>query len=103
MADGCRHVPKDLSDLPAPTPVDGCAECIAAAYRNWVHLRVCLMCGHVGCCNSSPGKHASAHANQHAHALVRSYEPGEDWFYCYGEDVAFLVDGAPAAPSHQNH
>ena len=80
-----------------------CAECSAAAYRNWVHLRVCLMCGHVGCCNSSPGKHASAHANQHAHALVRSYEPGEDWFYCYVEDVAFLVDGAPAAPSHQNH
>ena len=100
MAKPCAHVPDDLLFLPDPWPVDGCAECLAAGRRDWVHLRMCQGCGHVGCCNDSPGKHGTAHAEQAGHALIRSFEPGESWWYCYVDDVTFQVDGAPAAPSH---
>ncbi len=69
----------------------------------WVHLRLCMHCGHVGCCDSSPNRHATAHwAAHHDHPVVRSYEPGEDW--CGGagcvDQLIFDVDGAPQAPSH---
>ena len=62
----------------------------------WVHLRVCMSCGHVGCCDSSPEppRHRATSAAT-AHPLVQSYEPGEDWWWCYVDEVAFLVDGAP--------
>lgn len=95
----CLHVPGDLAELPSPWPGDGCAECIAADMRNWIHLRMCQGCGHVGCCDDSPGRHATGHHRQSAHPLIRSYEPGEDWWYCYPDQRAFQVEGAPAAPS----
>jgi ubiquitin-hydrolase Zn-finger-containing protein len=60
----------------------GCQECLALGMP-WVHLRVCLTCGHVGCCDSSPGKHARAHAANLAHPIVASLEPGEGWRWCY--------------------
>jgi len=73
---------------------DGCVECLAQGGR-WVHLRLCETCGHVGCCDSSPGRHASAHAATDQHPLVQSYEPGEDWWWCYLDEVAFKVPGTP--------
>lgn len=97
VSDGCEH----LGDLPDVTPSgNGCDECLRHGGR-WVHLRMCMSCGHIGCCNSSPGKHATAHWHEHDdHPLIRSYEPGENWWYCYAEELTFEIEGAPAAPSH---
>jgi hypothetical protein len=74
---------------------EGCEDCLKIGGR-WVHLRMCMSCGHVGCCDSSPNRHATAHFHGSAHPIVQSYEPGEDWWYCYVDDVAFLVEGAPS-------
>ena len=63
---------------------------------NWVHLRVCMTCGRVGCCDSSPNQHASKHAAAVGHPIVQSFEPGEDWWWCYNDQVAFTVEGAPS-------
>ena len=64
----------------------GCAECLEKGDR-WVHLRVCMECGHVGCCDSSPGKHATAHYHATGHPVVRSIEPGESWGWCFEDEV----------------
>jgi predicted GNAT family acetyltransferase len=96
----CAHVPAELSTIPGPWPVDGCAECLAAGKQDWLHLRMCQMCGHVGCCDNSPGKHGTAHSEQASHPLIRSYEPGESWWYCYIHVITFEVDAAPMAPSY---
>ncbi|MGY1738114.1 UBP-type zinc finger domain-containing protein [Geodermatophilus sp. SYSU D00684] len=61
---------------------EGCGDCLAIGSR-WVHLRMCLTCGHVACCDSSPNRHATAHAGVSGHPIVRSAEPGEDWRWCY--------------------
>jgi len=62
----------------------GCADCDAASPQGWwFHLRRCAACGHIGCCDSSPGQHATAHAKATGHRLIQSFEPGEDWFYDY--------------------
>jgi hypothetical protein len=66
----------------APRTPQGCEECLLHG-TGWVHLRLCLSCGHVGCCDSSPNRHARAHAFGHGHPIVRSMEPGEDWRWCY--------------------
>ena len=65
---------------------NGCVECLASG-GHWVHLRECLVCGHVGCCDSSPGKHATKHFHQTSHAVMRSIEPGERWAWCYVDEV----------------
>jgi EmrB/QacA subfamily drug resistance transporter len=92
----CTH----LTDATPPIPLsDGCAECLETG-QTWVHLRLCQECGHVGCCDSSPGRHATAHAREDEHPVIRSFEPGEEWFYCYVDDVALEVPDAPPAPSH---
>jgi uncharacterized UBP type Zn finger protein len=70
------------SQGPEPTS-DGCAQCHAAGESNWAHLRMCLTCGHVGCCDSSPHQHATAHFQQTGHPVMRSIEPGEAWRWCY--------------------
>ena len=76
----------------------GCAECDAVAGW-WVHLRRCAECGHIGCCDSSPSQHASAHAGSTGHPFIQSYEPGEDWFYNYRTDE--MYEGPElAAPTH---
>jgi CPA1 family monovalent cation:H+ antiporter len=62
---------------------DGCVDCLALGRDDWVHLRLCLSCGRVGCCDSSPLKHASAHFDSSRHPVVRSYEPGETWRWCF--------------------
>ena len=55
----------------------------------WVHLRRCTECGHVGCCDQSPNKHATAHFHETEHPLIQSFEPGEDWYFCYVDDFVF--------------
>jgi CPA2 family monovalent cation:H+ antiporter-2 len=82
-----------------PQTPEGCTTCLAHDKHNWVHLRLCQTCGHVGCCDSSPGKHATAHHHISGHALIRSMEPGEEWWWCYEDEVAFEIDGAPPSPT----
>ena len=73
---------------------EGCAECLRTGAR-WVHLRICLTCGHVGCCDSSPGRHARAHADAEGHPVIASLEPGEHWAYCLLDDTT--IHAGPAA------
>jgi uncharacterized UBP type Zn finger protein len=82
----CSHLDQILID--PPESVEGCEDCLRIGAR-WVHLRVCLTCGHVGCCDSSPNRHASAHVAEAGHPIVRSAEPGEQWCWCYVDQVAF--------------
>ena len=98
MSPTCTHVPDDLTP-PEPLTPDGCTTCLAAGRHDWVHLRECQTCGHVGCCDSSPGRHATAHAAAEGHPLVRSMEPGEDWWWCAVDQVAFELPDAPPAPT----
>jgi uncharacterized UBP type Zn finger protein len=78
----CTHV-AELPAEPASDAVNECAECIAEGSHGWVHLRKCLTCGHVACCDSSRFRHATAHHRATGHPVMRSYEPGEDWRWCY--------------------
>ncbi|MFC0542610.1 UBP-type zinc finger domain-containing protein [Kutzneria chonburiensis] len=71
-----------------PRTPQGCEECLAGG-TSWLHLRLCLTCGHVGCCDSSPMRHASRHAHTVGHPIVESFEPGENWRWCY-VDQAFV-------------
>lgn len=71
-----------------PRTPEGCEECLRLGMQ-WVHLRECLTCGHIGCCDSSPGKHARGHAGRASHPIIRSFEPGENWRYCF-VDEAFV-------------
>ena len=91
MRPPCEHVDQVTDAQPS---ADGCEDCLAIGAR-WVHLRMCRTCGHVGCCDSSPNRHASAHYRATAHPLVTSYEPGEDWWWCYADQQAFRNPGAP--------
>jgi hypothetical protein len=82
-------------DPSVPPSGPGCVECDASGGW-WLHLRRCAQCGHVGCCDSSPSQHASAHARGNHHPVVRSYEPGESWFWDYSRDE-YLEDGPDLA------
>src|ERR1039458_762718 len=97
MSEPCEH----LDGIKDVTPSsNGCEDCLRIGDR-WVHLRLCMMCGHVGCCDSSPNKHATANfRTHHEHAIIRSFEPGEEWWWCYVDEIVFDVPGAPPAPSH---
>ena len=87
MADTCTHLEQvQLEELPASVP--GCEDCLRTGGK-WLHLRICLTCGHVGCCDDSPNRHASAHAAGNSHPLIRSLEPGEKWCWCYIDELAF--------------
>ncbi len=97
MATTCLHLAYIRDVRPSSL---GCEECLAAGRRDWVHLRLCQFCGHVGCCDSSPGRHATFHFHTTGHPIVRSFEPGEDWFWCYLDEIMFELAGAPPAMSH---
>lgn len=86
-------------DTAAPPSGTGCAECDAHEGW-WVHLRRCAACGHIGCCDSSPGKHATAHFHETGHPVVQSFEPGEEWFWDYARGE--MVDGPTLAPPHSH-
>jgi uncharacterized UBP type Zn finger protein len=96
MADTCTHI---TEVEPVSPSAEGCEDCLRSGGR-WVHLRMCQSCGHVGCCDSSPNRHATAHYNETHHPLVRSFEPGEDWWWCYVDELVFEVPGAAPSPSH---
>jgi len=85
----CGHI-HDARVLDLPVPVEGCEECLATGGR-WVHLRMCQTCGHIGCCDSSPGRHATGHYHATTHPIIRSAEPGEDWSWCYVDEVALRL------------
>ena len=87
--DGCTHA-TEIDPNIAVEPADVCPECVAMRAR-WVHLRRCMHCGHVGCCDSSPNRHARAHWHSANHPVISSAQPGETWVYCY-EDDAYLAD-----------
>jgi hypothetical protein len=85
----CTHLDHvHVTELPAS--VDGCEDCLASGDQ-WMHLRICLECGKVGCCDSSPNRHASAHARESSHPIIRSLEPGEDWSWCFEDEVAMRI------------
>jgi uncharacterized UBP type Zn finger protein len=81
----CTH----LGQVHAVTPsAQGCEDCLKTGGA-WVHLRLCTSCGHVGCCDSSPNRHATKHFHQTQHPIIKSFEPGEEWGYCYVDDAFF--------------
>ncbi len=86
MSEQCEHQ-GEVREVAPRTP-KGCEECLKTGSR-WVHLRLCQECGHVGCCDQSPGKHATKHFRATQHPIMRSFEPGEDWSWCYVEEVFF--------------
>jgi uncharacterized UBP type Zn finger protein len=96
----CTHL-ETVADngLGAAASGTGCVECLATG-GHWVHLRRCLECGHIGCCDNSPGRHATAHYGSTHHPLIQSFEPGEEWIYCYVDDVAFELAERPPSPAH---
>jgi uncharacterized UBP type Zn finger protein len=91
MAQICAHLDEVADVKPG---ANGCEDCLRIGAQ-WVHLRMCMSCGHIGCCDSSPNRHATAHFRGSHHPLIQSFEPGEEWWYCYVEDVAFEFDDAP--------
>jgi hypothetical protein len=96
VADTCTHL--DLIQPVAPSG-NGCVECLATG-GHWVHLRRCAECGHIGCCDNSPGRHATGHYHEVEHPIIQSFEPGEDWYFCYVDDYAFELAGEGPSPSH---
>jgi uncharacterized UBP type Zn finger protein len=95
----CTHLDTiEIKEL--PEAVEGCEDCLRTGDA-WCHLRMCLTCGHVGCCDSSPNRHASAHALAQGHPIIRSVQPGEDWSWCYVDEVGMVipeVQGEPRIP-----
>jgi uncharacterized UBP type Zn finger protein len=83
----CNHL---IGLEPVPPRAPGCEECLKRG-SPWVHLRLCLTCGHVGCCDSSPGRHATKHFHQAGHPVVASFEPGERWAWCYVDELELPV------------
>ena len=92
--DQCTHLDRVRNVEPRTPGV--CEDCLRIGGR-WLHLRQCLECGHVGCCDSSPHRHATAHFQATRHPVIRSHEPGEDWGWCY-VDQLFLEPAPRPAP-----
>jgi uncharacterized UBP type Zn finger protein len=86
----CTHL--DLIRPVAARTPQGCEECLKTG-MHWVHLRLCMTCGHVGCCDNSIGKHATAHFHSSGHPVIKSFEPGEDWAWCYLDEL--FIEPAP--------
>lgn len=85
----CTHLDHvHLREL--PKSVEGCEDCLAIGGK-WLHLRICLECGKVGCCDDSPNRHASAHAHASGHPIIRSLEPGETWSWCFVDQLALGI------------
>ncbi len=86
MAEFCTHL-ATIAKVHPKTP-DGCEECLQTRDK-WVHLRLCMACGHVGCCDESKNTHATKHHHTTTHPIIRSFEPGEGWYWCYVDEVGF--------------
>jgi thioredoxin reductase (NADPH) len=101
--DPCEHLTRVARHrrMPVRPGSQGCEECLDMG-DTWVHLRLCMTCGHVGCCDSSPNRHATKHHHASHHPVVKSFEPGESWAWCYIDermmpDVAAFPDESPPA------
>ncbi len=98
----CEHLSRLAAPRTAPVVpgAHGCEECLARGDW-WVHLRLCMTCGHVGCCDDSPNRHATKHFHRTRHPVMKSYEPGEDWAWCYvdGESLDSVVAFPVESPS----
>jgi uncharacterized UBP type Zn finger protein len=90
MAETCDHV--EMAGDPVPRTPEGCEECMKTG-DEWVHLRRCLSCGHVGCCDDSPNKHATKHFHQTKHPVIQSFQPGEQWLWCFVDEL--FVESRP--------
>jgi len=91
VSDSCTHL--DTIDLGVqPDAEDVCPDCVAIGSW-WVHLRECMSCGHVACCDDSPNRHATKHHRASGHPIIRSKEPGEDWYWCFIDELAFRLEG----------
>jgi uncharacterized UBP type Zn finger protein len=88
MAVQCEHLDSIRTREPR---TNGCEECLKLGDR-WVHLRLCRTCGHVGCCDSSKNKHATKHFRATHHPIITSLEPGENWSWCYADEIAMEID-----------
>jgi uncharacterized UBP type Zn finger protein len=85
MATGCTHI----NQIGEVTPsAEGCEDCLKIGAK-WLHLRLCMTCGHVGCCDSSPNRHATKHFRSTGHPVIKSFEPGEEWGWCYVDELFF--------------
>mgnify|MGYP003579491414 CR=1 FL=1 len=93
MPERCTHL--NQVKAVAPHTPEGCEECLEMG-SDWVHLRLCLSCGHVGCCDNSRNKHATKHFHKTHHPIIRSFEPGENWGWCYVDEL--VMEPAPEAP-----
>ncbi len=95
----CTHLDHVLiTELPESVP--GCRRCLETGDR-WLHLRICLECGEVGCCDDSPNRHATEHARETGHPIIRSIQPGEDWAWCFVDELPMRLDqvrGEPRIP-----
>jgi len=86
----CTHLDQiQVTEL--PETIAGCEECLKIGGR-WMHLRMCEICGKIGCCDSSLYRHAAKHAREAGHPIARSAEPGEDWSWCFVDEVAFVLE-----------
>ena len=94
MATQCTHLDQ-VRQVDPRTP-EGCEECLETG-DSWVHLRLCLTCGHVGCCDASPNRHATKHHHGTEHPIIQSFEPGEDWGFCYPDDLMLASSTVEAA------
>ncbi len=90
----CTHLEQVREVTPS---AEGCEECLKSGGW-WVHLRICKTCGHVGCCNSSPNRHATKHFHETKHPVVQSFQPGEDWMWCYVDEVYVEERGTAFEP-----
>ena len=90
MNETCEHL-KEIN--PVTPSAKGCEDCLKIG-DTWVHLRLCMICGHVGCCDDSPNKHATQHAGETSHPIIRSLEPRENWSWCYPDELVFRIEGA---------
>ena len=93
----CSHLRRYEGKRPSPVIPSGrgCKECLETG-DEWVHLRLCMTCGHVGCCDDSPNRHATRHNHATKHPVIKSFEPGEDWAWCYAdEEMLEAIDAFP--------
>jgi monovalent cation:H+ antiporter-2, CPA2 family len=90
MKELCTHL---NAVRPVSPKTNGCEECLAMG-DDWVHLRMCTTCGHVGCCDSSKNKHATKHFHRVKHPIIRSIEPGESWGWCYVDELQLELEEA---------
>ena len=91
MTRNCRHE-SEIEDV-TPSSPNACPSCVALG-DTWFHLRICLICGHVGCCDQSKNRHATRHFHETGHPIIQSYQPGEAWRYCYIDEI-MLLPGEP--------